>query len=326
MKQSVVTRLAASEPSDQLVIKKRSRVAETWTYVKRNYDLYLFILPVLVYFAIFHYIPMYGVQLAFRDYNPIDGILGSKWVGLEYFERFFNSAYFWTIIKNTVVISLYSLLIGFPAPLILALLLNQLPSQKYKRFIQTVTYAPHFISVVVIVGILMVFLSPSTGIVNTMITFFGGEPINFMAKPKLFSTLYVFSDIWQTAGWGAIIYLAALAAISPELHEAAMIDGATKLQRIRHIDIPGIMPTVIILLILSLGGVMSLGFEKVYLMQNQLNVSSSEIIATYVYKVGLQNGDFSFSTAVGLFNTVINFVLLVIVNRFAKRVSEHSLW
>lgn len=306
--------------------RKRTRFSITMSYLMKNFDLYLFILPVLVYFAIFQYWPMYGIQIAFRDYVPVDGIFGSKWVGLEHFVRFFHSAYSLDIIRNTLVISLYALAIGFPAPLILALLLNQLPSQRFKRIVQTVTYAPHFISFVVIVGMLLIFLSPSSGIVNALITAFGGKPINFIGEPKLFSTIYVLSEVWQFTGWGAIIYLAALSGISPELHEAAMMDGANKLRRIWHIDIPGIMPTVVILLILGLGNIMNVGFEKIYLMQNSLNITSSEIISTYVYKVGLKGGEFSFSTAVGLFNNVINFILLVVVNKFAKKVSEHSLW
>jgi putative aldouronate transport system permease protein len=305
---------------------KKNRFSDTLKYMIKNYDLYLFILPVLIYFAVFNYYPLYGIQIAFRDFIPTDGVFGSPWVGLEHFERFFRSSYAVTIIKNTLTISLYALAIGFPAPLILALLLNQLPNQRYKRIIQTVTYAPNFISIVVIVGIMLVFLSPSNGIVNTVIVMFGGNPINFMGKPELFSTIYVLSDIWQTAGFSAIIYLAALSGISPELHEAAMIDGATKLRRVWHIDIPGIMPTVVILLIFSLGGVMSLGFEKIYLMQNNLNMPTSEIISTYVYKVGLQSGDFSFATAVGLFNNIVNFILLILVNGVARKVSDHSLW
>ncbi|RJG25275.1 sugar ABC transporter permease [Paenibacillus thiaminolyticus] len=324
-----IARHKTSAPKKELSntsLARKSKTAATLDYMKKNADLYLFLLPVLIYFAVFHYYPLYGVQIAFKDFSPTEGILGSRWVGFDHFVRFFNSSYAWDIIKNTLLISLYALAVGFPAPLILALLLNQIPNKKFKSIVQTITYAPNFISFVVIVGMLLIFLSPSTGIINTIIVMFGGDPINFMGKSQLFSTIYVLSDVWQSAGWGAIIYLAALSGISPELHEAAMIDGANKFKRVWHIDLPGIMPTVVILLILGLGGVMSLGFEKIYLMQNDLNITSSEIISTYVYKVGLQGGDFSFSTAVGLFNNVVNFVLLIIVNGVARRVSDNSLW
>ncbi|WP_063847466.1 ABC transporter permease [Bacillus sp. FJAT-28004] len=326
MKQIGVNQISAQEDLSHTSSVRKKKANVTLDYMKRNLDLYLFVLPVLIYFAVFHYYPLYGVQIAFKDFSPTEGILGSSWVGLDHFTRFFNSTYAWDIIKNTLFISLYALAIGFPAPLILALLLNQIPNKRFKSIVQTITYAPNFISFVVIVGMLLIFLSPSAGIINSVIAMFGGDPINFMGSSKLFSSIYVLSDVWQTCGWGAIIYLAALSGISPELHEAAMIDGANKLKRVWHIDLPGIMPTVVILLILALGGVMSLGFEKIYLMQNDLNITSSEIISTYVYKVGLQGGDFSFSTAVGLFNNVINFVLLIIVNAVARKISDNSLW
>ncbi|MFD0711922.1 ABC transporter permease [Paenibacillus sp. GCM10027626] len=295
-------------------------------YFYKNYELYLFLLPAVAFILIFHYAPIYGVQIAFKDFDPVKGITGSDWAGLTHFQRFIESPYFFTVLKNTVIISLYTLLIGFPAPLIFALLINQLTSKKYRRFIQTVTYAPNFISMVVIVGMILLFLSPSSGLVNHVIQLFGGDPIHFMAKPELFSTVYVLSEVWQTTGWGAIIYLAALSGINPELHEAAMMDGASKMKRIRHVDLPGIAPTIVILLIFSMGNVLSVGFEKIYLMQNSLNISSSEIISTYVYKVGLQGGQFSFSAAVGLLNNIVNFILLIAVNQAARKVSEHSLW
>ncbi|MFC5402671.1 ABC transporter permease [Cohnella soli] len=306
-----------------IAVKRRNK---TLKYMARNYDLYLFLLPTIIFLIIFSYLPIYGVQIAFKDFMPTDGILGSHWVGLKHFERLFRSAYFWPIVKNTIIISVYSLLVSFPAPLIFALMLNQMRSQRYKRVIQTITYAPNFISVVVVVGMLMLFLSPTTGLINRLIEWFGGNPVFFMMKPQLFSTIYVLSDVWQTAGWGAIIYLAALSGISPELHEAAIVDGASKLRRIWHIDIPGIVPVAMILLILSLGNLIGVGFEKVFLMQNPVNASVSEVISTYVYKVGLKGGDFSFSSAVGLLNNIVNFILLILVNRIAKSVSSHSLW
>ena len=269
---------------------------------------------------------MYGIQIAFKDFIATKGIWGSPWIGFEHFERFFNGFNFWRLIWNTFTIGLYSLAVGFPIPIILALLLNEVRSEKFRRFVQTITYAPHFLSVVVIVGMMMIFLSPRYGIINQLITLFGGDPINFLAEPSWFKTLYVFSDVWQTMGWSSIIYLAALAGIDSQQHEAARVDGATRLQRIWHINIPGIMPTIIILLILNIGSVMSVGFEKVFLMQNNLNMESSDIIATYVYRMGIQNAEYSFSAAVGLFNSVINFVLLVSVNYISRRVSETSLW
>lgn len=280
----------------------------------------------MIYIIVFEYVPMYGVQIAFKNFIATKGIYGSPWVGFQHFERFFNSNMFSVLIKNTLGLSLYRLAAGFPAPIILALLLNHLNSKRYKRVIQTATYAPHFISSVVIVSMLLVFLSPRGGLVNVIITALGAEPILFMGKPELFKTIFVFSGIWQNTGWGAIVYLSALSAISPELHESAIVDGASKLKRIIYIDLPGIMPTAVILLILDIGNIMNIGFEKVFLMQNSLNIDASEIIATYVYKVGLIGGQYSFSAAVGLFNSLINFILLIIVNKVAKTITETSLW
>jgi len=302
------------------------RVSPKWRRVKANYMLYLFVLPVVVYYFIFHYIPMYGVQIAFKNFVAIKGIMGSPWIGFNHFERFFKSYHFWTLIKNTLGISAYQLIAGFPVPIILALMMNYIRRTSIKRFIQTVTYAPHFISVVVLVGMILIFLSPRNGIVNTFIKAFGFESVFFMGEPAWFKSVYVWSGIWQNAGWGSIIYIATLAGVNPELYEAAIVDGASKLQRILYIDIPSILPTAIILLILNLGRIMSVGFEKVFLMQNDLNLSSSEIIATYVYKTGLLGAQFSFSSAVGLFNNVINFILLLSVNALARKYSSTSLW
>ncbi|WP_372516754.1 ABC transporter permease [Paenibacillus silviterrae] len=294
--------------------------------VLRNYELYLLLFPTLLYFIIFHYIPIYGVQIAFKKFIASKGISGSPWVGFEHFERFFRSDQFLIVLKNTLGISLYELLVSFPVPIVLALMLNQLASEKFKKFVQTVTYAPHFISVVVVVGMLKLFLSPSTGLVNQIIALFGGESIFFLASVDWFKTLFIFSGVWQNAGWATIIYLAALAGVNPDLHEAAVMDGANKLQRVRHIDLPSIMPTIIILLILNIGHFMSVGYEKVYLMQNPLNLNASEVIQTYVYKTGLLNAQFSYSAAIGLFNSVVNFILLITVNQIAKRMKQTSLW
>ncbi|MEK3989711.1 MULTISPECIES: ABC transporter permease subunit [Robertmurraya] len=316
------------------IARKADPVINSTTTVKKglklkkiltNYQLYLFLLPALIYFIVFHYVPMYGVLIAFKDFVATKGIMGSPWVGFKHFERFFDSYQFWSLIKNTLGLSVTQLVVGFPLPIFLALMLNQMRSEKSKRFVQTVVYAPHFISVVVLAGMIYVFFS-NNGLINNMILMFGGDPISFMAKPEWFKPLYIASGVWQETGWAAIIYLAALAGVSPELHEAAVMDGANKWQRIFHVDIPAIMPTAVILLILSVGSIMNIGFEKAYLLQTPMNQPSAEIIPTYVYKMGLQQAQYSFAAAVGLFNAVINLILLVAVNKFAKRLSGTGLW
>ena len=291
-----------------------------------NSLLYLLLLPAVLYALIFLYAPMGGVLIAFKDYSPTKGIFGSPWVGLKYFLRFFNSYNFGEIFYNTLSLSVYNLVAQFPIPIVFALLLNQMRHRRFKKVVQTVSYAPHFISMVVLVGMLNVFLSPSTGVVNALIKALGGNAVYFLGKAELFRPVYVWSGVWQDTGRSAIIYIAALSGIEQELHEAAMVDGASKLQRTLYIDIPGIMPTAVIMLILNLGRIMSVGFEKAYLMQNTLNISASEIISTYVYKVGLLNAQFSLSTAIGLFNSVISCVLVVSVNYIARRYSDTSLW
>lgn len=294
--------------------------------IKNDYQLWLLALPVLIYFVVFHYIPMYGVQIAFKDFIAIKGISGSPFVGFKHFERFFTSYQFKRLIVNTLGISFYQLAVGFPVPIILALMLNQTKNQKFKKLVQTITYAPHFISVVVMAGIIILFLSPSSGFINHIIDFVGFEKINFMAEPGYFKTIYVLSGVWQSAGWGAVIYLAALSGIDPSLYEAAKIDGANKLHLITYIDIPSIMPTAVILLIMNVGRIMNVGFQKTFLLQNDLNLASSEIISTYIYKVGLMDAQYSYSAAIGLFNTLINVTLLVTVNQISKKVTQSSLW
>jgi putative aldouronate transport system permease protein len=289
------------------------------------WQLYIFILPALGYFITFHYYPLYGAQIAFKDFIATMGIWGSSWVGFDHFERFFNSFYFWTLIKNTLLINLYQLAL-FPVPVIVALSINELKNGFFKKTVQNITYAPHFISVVVMSGMIISFLNRQTGIVNVMIKALGFEPISFMTSAGWFKTVFVLSGEWQNLGWGAIIYLAALAGVSPDLHEAATMDGATRLQRLWHINLPWIMPTIVILFILNMGNFMSVGFEKVYLLQNPINLDSSEVIQTYVYKSGLLQAQYSFSAAVGLFNSVINLMLLVMVNYVARKTSETSLW
>ncbi|WP_407638852.1 ABC transporter permease [Bacillus niameyensis] len=310
---------------NQTIVTQRKTMKQKMKKLLQNYDLYLLLLPTLLYFVLFHYFPMYGVQIAFKNFNAALGINGSPWVGFEQFVRFFNSYQFWSVLKNTMGLALFELAM-FPIPVIMALLLNQLVHRRFKRIVQTVTYAPHFISVVVLVGMLYLFLSPRNGLINQLIVLLGGEPIFFFGIPEWFKPLFVFSGVWQNLGWGMIIYLAALTSVSPDLHEAAIMDGASKLRRIWHIDIPGILPTVIILLILNMGNLLNVGFEKVYLMQNSVNISSSEIIQTHVYKAGLLGAQFSYATAVGLFNSLINFILLIIVNQTAKKAGQSSLW
>lgn len=294
--------------------------------ILRNWQLYIFVLPALAYFIIFHYIPMYGVQIAFKNFSPGLGIWGSEWVGFDHFKRFFNSYYFWDLIKNTLGISLYELLVGFPLPIILALALNEIKDGLYKRTVQTVTYAPHFISVVVMAGMIIAFLSPTTGLINHFIQLLGFDPIPFMTDPKWFKTVFVLSGVWQNTGWGTIIYLAALAGVDPQHHEAAIVDGASRFQRIIYINIPTLIPTMTILLILNIGSFLAVGFEKILLLQNPLNIESSNVIATFVYQAGLLDAQYSFAAAVGLFNAVINAILLVTVNYIARRTSETSLW
>lgn len=299
---------------------------KTWSRIKRDYELYLFLVPIIIIYLVFKYYPMYGIQIAFKDFSPSQGIWGSDWVGFQHFIDFFNSYNFWTIMSNTLILSLLSLLFSFPAPIIIAIMLNQMLGKRYKKIVQTVIYAPHFISTVVLVGMLGVFLSPNSGIVNHIITWFGGEPIMFMADEGWFRPLYILSGIWQETGFATIIYLAALAGVNPELHEAATMDGASKWKRVWNVDIPSILPTIVILLILALGNIMSIGFEKAFLMQSDLNYGTSNIIPTYVYEMGIQKAQYSFSTAVGLFNSFINIILIVTVNRIAKKMTETSLW
>lgn len=299
--------------------------SKSYIEIFKNYQLYLMLLPGIIYVFIFHYIPIYGVQIAFRDFEAVKGFWGSDWVGMANINRFIRSPDFANLIWNTISISLYQLIVGFPLPIILALIINHCPSNRFRKLVQNVTYAPHFISVVVLVGMLLVMLSPR-GVFSTMVSWAGMKPELYMGKSEYFRHIFVWSGIWQSLGWNSIIYIAALSGVSPELHEAAIVDGANKLERIWHIDIPSIMPTAVILLVLAVGGIMSVGFEKAFLMQNSMNITRSEIISTYIYKKGLLDVDYSFSTAVGLFNNLINFILLVTVNKVAKKMTDSSLW
>jgi multiple sugar transport system permease protein/putative aldouronate transport system permease protein len=307
-----------------------TRLGRSWfrKTVLVNWELYLLAMIPIAWIIVFKYIPMYGAQIAFKRFNPSLGIWRSPWIGLANFVRFVNSYNFADIIRNTLVLNVYDLLAGFPIPIVLALLIHYCPSPRFKRTVQMVTYAPHFISTVVMVGIIFKLFAVRNGIVNTAITGLGFEPVNFLGSPATFPHVYVWTGVWQSMGWGTIIYLAALSAVDPELHNSAKADGANIWQRIWYIDLPGIMPTVVILLILRSGQLLDVGFEKVLLMQNGLNIRASEVISTYVYKIGLAstNANFSYAASIGLFKAVISFLLLLTVNRIARRVSETSLW
>ncbi|WP_438824625.1 ABC transporter permease [Bacillus sp. JJ1521] len=302
-------------------VSKPRKVNRQLEYIKKNYILYLLIAPAVILTIIFKYIPIYGALIAFKDYSPIKGIMGSEWVGFKHFTDFLTSPNFLQILVNTIKLSSFELLIGFPIPIILALMLNQLRKSGVKKNIQLVLYAPHFISVVVISGMIFLFLSP-VGPINTILGLFTDKPISFMSNPDYFRSIYIWSGVWQGAGWASIIYVAALANVDPQLHEAATLDGASLLQRIWHIDLPTLKPVMAVLFILAAGGIMGIGFEKAYLLQTSMNIPSSEIIATYVYKRGLLAGDYSFATAVGLFNAVVNVILLVFVNQVVKKLNE----
>ncbi len=290
--------------------------------MRKNWILYVMILPVVVYYIIFAYAPIYGIQLAFKDYIVKKGIWGSPWIGMENFTRFFSSYNFGLLLKNTIGISVYSILVGFPIPIIFALMLNYLKNKYLKKTVQMVSYAPYFISTVVMCGMITIFLNPDTGIFNTIRGFFGMESVDFLGKPELFKSIYVWTGVWQGMGWSSIIYISALSGVDYQLHEAAIVDGANKLQRILHVDLPSIKPTIVMLLILQMGSLMSVGFEKVFLLQNTLNKQAASVISTYVYEVGLINSDYGYSTAIGLFNSVINMILIVAANQICKKFTE----
>lgn len=299
-----------------------------WLSASRSRQLYVLFLIPLVYIVLFKYVPMFGIQIAFRDFNAISGIWNSPWVGLKHFKRLFSTYQFQRILTNTLTISLYSLIASLPFPIMLAIGLQYTRNAGFKKLVQMVSYAPYFISTVVMCGIILQFLAPRTGLVNLIVMALGGESVDYMGRPELFPSIYVWSGIWQGTGYGAIIYLAALSGVSPELHEAAIVDGANVAQRIWHIDLPGIAPTIIILLIMNVGQILNVGFEKAYLLQNTMNQRTSEIIDTYAYKLALSSStpNFSFSTAVGLFKSGVGLFLIVTVNAIAKKVGDSSLW
>ncbi len=306
-------------------VKAVSKRSNIWHKLYSNRALYLLLLPSVIILFLFTYMPMYGVVIAFKDFSPAKGIMGSSWAGLKYFKQYFNSYQFWPTIKNTLVLSIYSIAVTFPLPILLALVCNQMRAGKFKKFFQVSTYLPHFISTVVMCGMIILFLSPSSGVVAKLLSLVGIQMPNVMGLPSAFPSVYVWTEVWQHLGWDSILYIAALSAIDPSLYEAATVDGASKWQKMMKIDIPLLMPTATIMFILRMGSVMSVGFEKVYLLQNNLNTASSEIISTYVYKMGLVSSQYSLSSAIGLFNNLINLALLLAVNYISSKMSDTSL-
>lgn len=294
--------------------------------VLERWQIYLMMAPAIVWVLVFAYKPMYGVLIAFENYHLKEGVWGSPWVGLANFERLFSSYWFPIILKNTLTISLLSLLIGFPAPIILALMVNEVDNERVKKLFQTVSYAPHFISTVVVCSMITLFLSPTSGVVNKLIVFLGGKRVAFLQEPQLFKWIYIISGLWEGTGWSAVIYFAALSGVDKQLLEAAEIDGANRFQRVIHINLPVLVPTIVVLFILQCGQLLNVGYEKVYLLQNDTNMTGSEVISTYVYKMGLEKSDFSFSTATGLFNSAVNCIILLSMNAISKYVTRTSLW
>lgn len=307
------------------MVKTKKTKKQLLRQIKKTWLCYLFILPMVIYVILFDYMPMYGIQLAFKDYRASRGIWGSEWVGLKHFITFFESYQFESLLENTLVLSLYTIIVGFPMPIIFALCLNYVTNIRMKKAAQMITYAPHFISMVVYCGMIMIFLA-SDGIINQFLMAMGLEPAGFLSNPKSFRHIYVWSGVLKNVGWGSILYISVLTSVGQELHEAATVDGATRFQRLCYIDFPALVPTMIIMLIMRVGEIMAVGFEKAFLLQNSINLDYSEIISTYVYKVGLQSGQFSYSSAIGLFNNGINLLLLVAVNKIAAKTSDVSLW
>ncbi|MDN4527400.1 ABC transporter permease [Fictibacillus fluitans] len=305
--------------------KKKTRLQRLKRDFNRGKYVYLMLAPVVLYYLIFHYWPMIGIVISFQDYIPGTGFFESPWVGLKHFTEFFQSFYFWRLMKNTFLINFWLLIFGFPAPIILALLLNEVRAKWFKRGVQTVTYIPHFISIIVIVGIIKDFTA-TDGMINQLREILGKDSLQFLQFPEYFRTIYVTSDIWQTIGWSSIIYFAALSAVDPNLYEAASIDGAGRFRQMWHITLPALRPTIVIILILTIGNLLSTGFEKILLLYQPLTYETADVISTYVYRKGIEGSSFSFATAVGLFNTVMNFALLIAANRISRKISENSLW
>lgn len=292
----------------------------------KNWQLFAIMLPAIIFYILFMYRPMWGLQIAFKDYKIFIGPAGSKWVGFQHFIKFIESPFFWRNLRNTLLINFYGLLFGFPVPIILAIMLNEVKSTKFKRTIQTMTYLPHFISIVVIAGIVVNFLSPSSGLVNLIIERLGGQKINFLVIPEYFRTIFISMNIWKESGFSAVVYLAALSGIDPNLYEAAYVDGANKLKRIWHVTLPGIMPTITVLLVLKIGSMLSVGYEAIILLYQPATFETSDVISTYVYRMGLENAQYDYAAAVGLFNGIVSVLLVIFANRISKKFSGTSLW
>jgi len=303
----------------------KTKKGKTWRQIVKHRNIYIMLIPVIAYYIIFHYIPMAGTVIAFQNFKITRGIFNSEFVGFKWFQQFLNDVYFWRLLKNTIVINVYSLVLGFPMPIILALLLNEVRNKTFKKSVQTITYMPHFISVVIICGLVTNFVA-TDGVINSVVTMLGGEPIPFLTDPKYFPAVYTISGIWQNIGWSSIIYLSALSSIDQELYEAAAIDGASRWKQTIHITIPGILPTISILLIMQIGQLLSVGFEKIMLLYNPAIYETADVISTYVYRQGIQGAQFSYSTAVGLFNSVINLILLITANKLSKKTTGNGLF
>jgi putative aldouronate transport system permease protein len=306
--------------------KLNKKLRMYWRSIARNKLLYLMVFPGVAYFLTFKYIPMWGIIIAFMDYLPFLGLSGSEWVGFKHFERFFTDPWFWKLFKNTFILAVYNLVFFFPVPILLALMLNEVRKEAFKRVVQTLVYIPHFFSWVVVVGIMYIFLTPEGGIINELLVKFGGEKINFLMSNTWFRPLIILEMIWKESGWGTILFLAALAGVDPTFYEAAKIDGANRLRQLWHITLPAIRSTIVILLILRLGSFLDMGFEQIFLMLNALNRDVGEVFDTYVYMVGIQQGQFSYSTAVGLFKSVIGLILVVLANYSAKKIGEEGVY
>ena len=311
--------------------KKRTKMLNKkekniWSVIKANYQIYVLLIPAILFFAIFCYGPMYGIIIAFKDYNTGLGIMSSPWVGLKHFKRFIDMPVFWNVLKNTLLLSLYHLAVNFPIPIVVALMINEVKEGIFKKTLQTVIYAPHFISTVIICSMITLFLSPSAGFVNKMMEALGGDAVNFMSNPDYFKHIYVWSNTWQHTGWSSIIYVAALSGVDMSLHESASIDGAGRLQRIWHINLPSLRPTIVIQLILCCGSILVSDFEKVLILQKPAIMETADVLSTYVYRIGIQQAQFSLSTAIGLFNSIFNFIFLIFRNFACRKIGDTSLW
>jgi putative aldouronate transport system permease protein len=306
--------------------KENNKLSICIKKISKNKELLIMLIPSILFYIFFVYKPMFGLQIAFKDFSIFKGVAASKWVGFKHFSTFINSPFFFKTLKNTLLINVYGLLIGFPIPIILALLLNEVKNIRFKKTVQTLTYLPHFVSIVVIAGIVVNFLSPSSGLVNLIIEKFGGEKVYFLTKPQYFRSIFISMNVWKEAGFSAIVYIAALSGIDPQLYEAAYVDGAGKLKRIFNVTIPGLMPTIIILLILKIGKMLTVGFESIILLYQPVTYETADVISTYVYRMGLENSQFDYATAVGLFNSVISLLLVIFANRISRKLSDTSLW